>query len=254
MSFLSYEVEPRNANICYNSDMKVLVDTYRASKHLHHAYIIEGIGENVHPQICQFCEKELSVSSKGNPDFIYEEKDKFLIDDARRLRELQLNKSSEKSGRKIFIISFNFITREAQNSLLKVLEEPTDGTHIFIITPSIHVFLPTVLSRVTVISGQSLVINGQEKVAKEFLKLNEAERLKKIAKLVKDIKDEKASKSDAIQLVRSLEQILHQDALVNKKRTKEDLKKLAELEKVASYLHDQGASVKMLLEHVALIV
>lgn len=40
----------------------------------------------------------------------------------------------------------------------------------------------------------------------------------------------------------------------NNELRKESIKKIEELEKVASYLHDQEASTKMLLEHVALVV
>lgn len=226
--------------------MQSLIDSYRKSKHLHHAYILEGVNESIHSQLCQFCQEDLGLSIKGNPDFIFDEKDKFLIDDAKRLRELQLNKTT--GEKQILIFSFNFITREAQNALLKVLEEPTEKTHIFIISPSIHIFLPTVLSRVVVISDHFLAVNDQNKDAGDFLKANYAERLNKISKIVKNIKDEKASKVDAIKLVKDIEKIIY------KKKDKESLKKLEELEKISSYLYDQGASTKMLLEHLALIV
>ena len=55
-------------------------------------------------------------------------------------------------GKKIFIIETGFFTREAQNSLLKVFEEePTEGTHFFVFTPSAETLLPTLRSRMVIL-------------------------------------------------------------------------------------------------------
>jgi hypothetical protein len=225
--------------------MRVLRDSYANTGTLHHAYILEGVPQPVVDELQQFCHDTLSIAPRGNPDFVCEVHDKFLIEDARRLRELQQNKTLANS-RKIFIVAFNFITREAQNALLKVLEEPTKGTHIFIVTPSAHVFLPTVLSRVTVVQTEHRV--SHDDVA-TFLKSSYKKRMEYVTKLVKNIKDEKASKAEALALVKGLLVTLHQKAT-----TPADFKKLKELNTVSSYLEDTSASVKMLLEHTALIV
>lgn len=39
------------------------------------------------------------------------------------------------------------LTVEAQNAMLKLLEEPPASTHIFLVSPYLDVFLPTVISR-----------------------------------------------------------------------------------------------------------
>lgn len=216
---------------------------------LHHAYILEGEHDLIYPKLCDFCEQELTFSVKANPDFIYEITDKFLISNARRLREIQMNKTKI-GGRKIFVVAFNFITREAQNALLKVLEEPTGGTHFFIITPSSHVFLDTVLSRVIVISD--FKEESGETDAGKFMKSNIKDRLSMITKLVTAIKNEKASKADAILLVRDIKKKIHKESLQNKNLKR--LQKLGEIQKVEDYLHDSSASVKILLEYVAITV
>lgn len=225
--------------------MRVLQDGYANTGTLHHAYILEGVPQPIVDELQQFCQDTLSITPRGNPDFICEIHDKFLIDDARRLRELQQNKTLANS-RKIFIVAFNFITREAQNALLKVLEEPTKGTHIFIVTPSAHLFLPTVLSRVTVVQTEHRVTHDD---VATFLKSSYKKRMDYITKLTKDIKDEKASKAEALGLVRGLIVTMHQKA-----KTQAEFKKLQELNTINAYLEDTSASVKMLLEHVALIV
>lgn len=231
--------------------MQHIVDSYRNTGHLHHAYVLESNSENAYKNICEFCENDLGIKTKSNPDFIYEEYDKFLVDDARRLRELQMNKTLSGS-RKIFIIYFNFITIEAQNSLLKVLEEPTSGTHFFIVTPSSRIFLDTIKSRVLIVNLKNEI---DDEIADKFLKDKFPERSKFISSLVQKIKDEKASKSDAIKLIQNIERIIHKKALdAGTEDKKEYFKKLREVNKVSDFLHDNSASVKQLLEYTASIL
>lgn len=216
---------------------------------LHHAYIIEGSSEIIYPKICDFCHNELELEIQSNPDFVYEQSDKFLIENARRLREMQANKTAG-NGLQIFVISFNFITREAQNALLKVLEEPSSRTHFFIITPSSHVFLDTVLSRVVLINDYKHEIPESE--AKKFLKSSYADRINIITKMIKNIKDKKISKFDAINMLRELKSLIYQES-----KSKKDYKKfhiLREIQEAEDYLHDNSASVKILLENIALKV
>lgn len=220
---------------------------------LHHAYVCEGDLGDIYPNICSFCEDELGFPVKANPDFVYEEWDKMLISHARRLHDMQLNKTTD-SGRKIFIISFNFITREAQNALLKVLEEPTEGTHFFFITPSAHIFLDTVLSRVQVVSDFKQA--SADDVSKKFLKSNLGDRMKIVSKVVTDIKNEKSTKADALRLVRNVISLRHEEISKDKNKlvTLNSFQGLKEAEKVADYLYDNSASTKSLLEYFALIV
>lgn len=225
--------------------MQLLEEQYRNTNTLHHAYILEGALVPVVDALQAFCTTTIGVSPKGNPDFFFEQYDTFVIDNARRLRELQQHKTLANS-KKIFIVAFHFITREAQNALLKVLEEPTAGTHIFIVTPSAHIFLPTVLSRVALIRTPYARAHDDVSV---FLKGTYKKRMDYITALVKNIKDEKASKAEACALVHGIVTTLHANA-----KTPDDFKKLREINDIAQYLEDTSASVKMLLEHVALVV
>lgn len=225
--------------------MQLVRDHFKATQTLHHAYILEGDQEASHKEVCLFCEEDLSFRTRGNVDFVYEAYDTFKIEHARQLHDLQLNKTRAGS-RKIFVVSFNFITNQAQNALLKVLEEPTQGTHFFILTPSAHVFLPTVLSRVTLIKMKGA---GAHADVATFLESSYGDRMKYVAKLVKQIRDEKASKADALALLRGLVVALHAQA-----KTKDDFVVLQELQSLTSYLEDSSASTKMLLEHAALVI
>ncbi len=231
--------------------MKNLANSYRNTGQLHHAYVVEGDNNSSYENVCLFCEKDLNFQIKANPNFIYEKYDKFLVDDARRLKELQMNKTKQ-GEKKIFVISFNFITTEAQNSLLKVLEEPTKGTHFFILTPSSHVFLDTIKSRVSILTSGNI---SESNESENFLKFSISERMKFISSLVQKIKDEKASKSDAIKLVQGLEILLHKKAVSSESVEQlENFNKIKKLNKVSDYLHDNSASVKQLLEYTAVIL
>lgn len=225
--------------------MQQLQDIYSNTGDLHHAYIFEGVLEPTVEELSLFCTDTLGVPARGNPDFICELHDTFLIDHARRLRELQQNRALT-GATKVFVVAFNFITREAQNALLKVLEEPTQGTHIFIVTPSAHIFLPTVLSRVSVFKTAHTTTHDE---VTTFLKSSYKKRMDYIAKLTKNIKDDKASKAEALALVRGITSTIHEQTGDTSR-----FAKLRELAQVSRYLEDSSASVKMLLEHVALIV
>jgi len=167
----------------------------------------------------------------------------FGIDDGREIKELQTRKPIAHE-RKIFILSAKFFTTEAQNSLLKVFEEPTEGTHFFVITPNADILLPTLRSRMFILQ-KSASSNGKKQCfvdVGEFLKNSKAKRLE----LLKDIIEEK-NKNTAISFLNELEQVLY------KKFGGSAPKSLKEIIKCKKYLSGRAPSVKMILEHVALI-
>ena len=114
-------------------------------ENLHHAYLLEGEGSVIVPELLKFMEKELKLVIRGNPDIWLGKFQTMSIDDARMIKETQSTKPIS-GDRRIFIIELNAVTHEAQNALLKVFEEPAQGTHFFIISPSSDIFLPTLRS------------------------------------------------------------------------------------------------------------
>jgi hypothetical protein len=151
---------------------------------IHHAFIIKGGAETVR-HLISFLEKEHSIVVHGNPNFFYNEVETFSIDDSRALVSSQ-SMTGFDSAKKIFIISFDSITTEAQQSLLKVLEEPTPETHFFFVTPNTEIFLPTIISRVRLIEpvGTSSV-SGVKFDAVEFYGATPAKRISMCASLIK---------------------------------------------------------------------
>lgn len=226
--------------------MQVLIDTYKNTGGLHHAYVIEGDRDTVFTALQTFLDTDMKWNTHANPDFWHATYDSFGVEDARDLKEMQQHKAFGEHGKKIFIVSFNFITLEAQNSLLKVFEEPTSGTHFFIITPSADIFLPTIRSRVIVMSHHT---QQEEKGGglsiKNFLKSSLSERLEMVTQIIED-----KEKIKAIEFLNQLER-----ELLEKWGTDLDQEKIntfKEIMKCRRYLGDRAPSVKLILEHVAL--
>jgi DNA polymerase III delta prime subunit len=167
------------------------------------------------------------------------------IEDARSLSVMQQNRSLD-GGRKVFVVSTDSLTHEAQNSLLKVLEEPTEGTHFFFIMPTSERLLPTLASRLQVVKfkGDAPSLHN----IGEFLAGTPAERME----FLKNILEEK-DKSGALNFVGELENMLHKKIDLAH-ASADEIFALAEIEKGRQYLLDRSPSIKLILEHIALIV
>ncbi|NQV93074.1 hypothetical protein HQ403_01075 [Candidatus Kaiserbacteria bacterium] len=216
---------------------------------LHHAYVIEG-GEDSKEKLLHYIEG-LGITTVGNPDVHVREYDVFGIDDGRAIQGLESTKAFA-LGKKIFILNVNSITREAQNALLKTLEEPTEGTHFFLLVPSAGVLLETLLSRVQVIRMHNSVAGDSSispLLAKQFLSSTGAERLALIADII-----ETKDKQEALSLVNGLERELYEQSGFQKNISGVEnipTEAFEALQSVRSYLQDRSSSVKILLEHLS---
>lgn len=212
----------------------------------HHAYVVAGQKDTLVPALLDIFLNKFGIAINGNPDFSVIHFESLGIDEARKLKELQSMKSLGNSKR-IFVISTNSITVQAQNAMLKMFEEPTENTHFFIIVPSTSFFIDTLLSRMVVLKND-LEINGDKTLdANKFLKMAYSERLKMIEKFLKAFKDNKGGKSVANNFFSEIEVLLAEDV----KGNKEALLKLLEIKK---YVFDTSSSLKILLETLALIL
>jgi DNA polymerase III delta prime subunit len=214
----------------------------------HHAYCIPG-----DPSVCGelkiLLADEHYIPSQANPDFYEQNYQTFTIDDARNLKALHETRPIGNTGKKIFIVVMNSITHEAQNALLKLLEEPSPYAHFFLIVPSAHVLLPTVKSRLRMIGHDSVSENntGEREDAGKFLKMPAGKKLDYIKKLLDDIAKEKKSRQDAISFLNAVEHEVYASGSV-----KEHAKSLEAITFARKYIHDRAPSVKMLLEYMAL--
>ncbi|MFA6077693.1 MAG: hypothetical protein WC724_01595 [Candidatus Paceibacterota bacterium] len=227
--------------------MKTIFETYKGSGNLHHAYLIEGETTLV-PELVSEIEKAFGLVSQANPDFFIAHYETLGIDEGRELKRKQSEKSLG-GDYKIFVVSALSFTREAQNSLLKVFEEPTAGTHFFIVLKDARAILPTLRSRmVVVLGGETLDEAGEiQEIANEFLKKEPTERLQMpfIKKLIADKDRERTSLfMDALQEVLSKK--------INGKTTPEEVATLETVIKFRGYLRDRSPSIKMIVEYLAI--
>ncbi len=241
--------------------MKQICEIYRKTGKLHHAYGISGDRERVKEDLVNFLINDLKFPITNNPDFWQKEFNVFKVDDGRDLNIKHLNLPI-KYDRKVFIIYANSITKEAQNSLLKIFEEPRADTFFFLILPSVNDLLPTLKSRLIFnqksISSQKdfksrsrINLNGEE-----FLECNIGKRLEATAKIIKDIKDEKINKIDAINFLKNIENVIKSNLKLKNSYTAKgkNLLALEDIEKAISYASDESPSIKVILEHLALVL
>lgn len=205
---------------------------------LHHAYLICGDPEKACSDLTEFLSQECEVEVKGNPDLLHVKTARFGIDTARSVRQSQQKKAFR--GRKFFILSFENITVEAQNSLLKSIEEPTAGTHFFLITPTKEQLLPTLLSRVEVIEYRKKEAKNNDQIS-SFLTSTVSKRLSIVEEIYK--KDV----SEARSFLDRLEESLYEEGVTHEATCAFDAIDLAK-----QYINHRGASSKLLLEHLAL--
>jgi len=213
----------------------------------HHAYYLIG-SNSVRVDLLSILEKTHKIISQGNPDFFDRAYETFTIDDAREVKHFHGTRPVTKDGKKIFILRVNGITVEAQNALLKLLEEPGEYAHFFIVISSAHLLLPTVKSRMQELKlGVGHINSELLQTAQEFVTLSKTKKLEEVKKLIDDISKEKKTKQDAIDLLNAIQAIIYEE-----KGAKEGKSQLEAIETARNYIHDRAPSVKMLLEYVAL--
>lgn len=222
----------------------------------HHAHCLEGAREEIFPVLLEVLEKEWEVKANGNPDFWVGEFESFGIGEARAVQEMESRMSLAVGGRKVFVIMAHTFTHPAQNALLKVFEEPSAGTHFFVITRSAGGLLPTLRSRMVVTRMGGSTGGGAAGIGTappaDFLRASLAERLGIARSLADDIADEKRSRAEATALLDEVERALYQKTDL-KKAPRDSIFALEEIERGRLFLESPGASVKMILEHLALV-
>jgi len=223
-------------------------------QNLYHSYVIEGNPEETVYSLRLYLEDTGEIN-KQSEDVSLNLYDSFAIQDSQKIKEWYQNKPTD-GKKKICIIGAKFINREAEQTLLKIIEEPTENSHFFIIVPDSSLLLGTILSRVHLIKSGEVINNEELKIAKDFINLNLPERIEKVGEIIKKFKDNENSgglRYSAISLINGIERITYEKW--KKDLNNENLKFiLEELKNCREFLSIPGASVKMILEHISLII
>lgn len=119
---------------------------------------------------CQECHSCRQALSDNQPDIIrvtHEKPGSIGVDDIRAQINGDITIKPYSSPRKIYIVNeAEKMTVQAQNALLKTLEEPPAYAVILLLTSNVNAFLPTILSRCVVLNMKPV---ADEKVKKYLM-------------------------------------------------------------------------------------
>lgn len=174
------------ANIVGNDKVKTFLDNQIKNNHVLHSYLfvgIEGIGKKLFAK--EFAKKILCLeendnngtclscvkwNSSNHPDFTIIEPDNntIKIEQIRNMQE-KIEEKPITSKKKVYIIvDSEYMTKEAQNCLLKTLEEPPEYATIILTTSNESKLLNTIKSRCIKVQFDSL----SENEMRDFLRKN----------------------------------------------------------------------------------
>jgi DNA polymerase III gamma/tau subunit len=206
-------------------------------------HLIQGDSDTINPVLDLI--RESGIEPTGNPDVYIREYVVFGVDDAREL-SLRALARAVTSTRRVFVIVASGVTGEAQNALLKTLEEPQGDALFFIIVPSPASLLPTLRSRAQIVDvGETERHGGVD--AQAFLAATTAQRIDMLKPLLEKADDEKRDIGAIFRFLADLERILEEDVAHNTAGIKA-------IYRARSYASDKGALMKPLLEQVALLI
>lgn len=231
--------------------MNDIFEHYKKTGYLHHAHVIEGVHEVVAPALVLALARHLGIETKGNPDLTIQYHESLGVDEARVLKDMQ-TRAAFGGARKIFVIGAKSFTHEAQNALLKTFEEPTADTHFFIILPRAEMLLPTLLSRVLVVSGTSAPEDESKALAEKFLDGSLEDRFAMIKKLAEKKAGEVVDRELFRRMFDHIERILYTRTAGERSEVTGNI--FHEIFQAKTYLGNRGASPKMLLEHIAMVI
>lgn len=234
--------------------MESILKTHIETGNFHHGYLLAGDFEISRKAALEAARVILTSMSgvdvsrlEANPDFFHQAFELFGIQDSRELRQRASATSFGGAG-KVFIIEIFSFSAESANALLKLFEEPSKGTHFFIIVPSLDDVIPTLRSRLAVVDNQDserLALGTEE--ARKFLADLPGKRTESIKKILKD-------KQAAINFLDELEIILARAVKppLGGFTAKTKIQALEEIQKCRGFLFSKAGSPKMVLEHLAL--
>lgn len=218
----------------------------------HHAWVIEASEEEGLQRASTWVETELDMHVLNNPDVVIQRYGLLTVADARTVGDMAAG-APFGNGAKVVIVAASRAYHEAQNALLKLFEEPPPHTYLFLIVPTLGGLLPTLRSRVQVLTrgaGGRSSEQGITKSAEDFLGAAKEKRSAQIAKLAsgRDDDERRAHREEAIALMNGIESQLVTLGIENHATT------LAEIATLRGYLYDRSAPVKMILEHLSLVI
>lgn len=232
-------------NIIGNQVIKDTLEKSIKTNQVTHSYLfvgIAGIGKKL--IAVEFAKEVLGKDTTNNPDFLSVEPDgnNIKIQQIRQLQK-QIQEKPIISNKKVYIIDdADLMTKEAQNCLLKTLEEPPEFAVIILIGSNENNFLPTIKSRCMILHFKELSeIEIKDYLQKEFNEQDISQSLIDIAG---------GSIGRAIKLKNKQEQYLKVEEIINDLRKKD----LIDIIQESEILYKSKEDISDILEYINIIL
>lgn len=203
--------------------------------------------KSVNEYIDRFCEKEkINVLDKNINIF-----EKPLgIEDVRALHKKIILKPFKSKTKAIIVQAFD-ITLEAQNALLKTLEEPPNHTIIIIAVTRKDSILPTILSRCKIVTIQEKGEKSNEEISKhlELLKSIVSNGVGYRLKMAQDV----SAKEEPLELIKNLI-IAARTELLENYGEQNLLLALRSLQKTYTIIRNTNVNKRIALENLFLLL
>lgn len=228
------------------------------SKYLTTNTVFLGDRKEIYPSVKEAAQKlfeNQDVFEKKEVVFFEIEKLNLSVDDIRRMISFA-NRTSE--GVKVIMLSSFYWSDEAQNAMLKVLEETPANTHMYIFGLSEKNFLSTIMSRVQKVHYKN--VSSYIDIAVEVLELHPNERLenKNVKKILalktvdmnyeKNTENEKKDREAHVLFLSSLITIL----IENREEAGLDKQFMEKILKISTLAEIEGGSPHLFIEWVLL--
>lgn len=174
------------ANVIGHEEIVTHLQSAIQMNKISHAYIFageDGIGKNFVADIfattiqceakadnpCTLCKSCLQAASGNQPDIkrVIHEKASIGVDDIRLQINNDIGVKPYASPYKIYILDeAEKMTEQAQNALLKTIEEPPEYAVLLLLTNNVNAFLPTILSRCVLLNFKTV---GKEEIKRYLM-------------------------------------------------------------------------------------
>ena len=126
----------------------------RTAKAMAKSMLCRNPDENAEP--CGTCDCCIKMDAGSHPDCIYySDGEKTKVEDVRKIEDEAYLASNEADSKVFILEDADEYNAQSQNALLKIMEEPPKGVKFVLTASSAGAILPTVRSRVCLISGKA---------------------------------------------------------------------------------------------------
>lgn len=248
-------------NLVGNENNKYILKETITKGNILHSYMFfgtEGIGkklfalefakmilcENQKNSPCEKCKSCIEFNSNNNPDFFFIEPDgnSVKIDQIRNMQKCILEKPII-SSKKVYIINnAETMTKEAQNCLLKTLEEPQEYVVIILIVSDENSMLPTIKSRCTKIFF--------EKISDENLKTYIKEKIGDVHFEESMIKLSEGSIGKCIEISKKQEILKKIEDFINNIENMDEV----QIINASSYFNENKEDINLILDYIYILI